>query len=531
MLFHVPLDAPHKSFNKHWQHCVGSCHASFALRRDYTEQLARIHDELGIQRVRFHGIFCDDMHTLHRFSDFLPLPGGKKLFEQSFRYCGIAYDNVIHAGMQPFVELSFMPKHLAKRQKKGLFYYKPIISMPKDDIAWEKYISDFVNYLIRRYGIEEIRTWFFEVWNEPDLRIAFFDGTQADYFHLYEITARAIKAVDGQLKVGGPATSGSKWVGEFVAFCEKNNVPVDFITTHQYAGDPLGGVHDNNSPKESKKEKTESVFSGINLFRLLSVFKGMEGKTFLEGLRKLMRDPSEEKNIPSDTFKTNAPIVKRQAKGLPVYYTEWNENAVFSAYTNDTRKVAAYDVKVALDIENDVDGSAIWGFSDMYEELHPFPEEFHGGFGLLSQHGIPKPVFYALKMLHIAGHERYELPGALDGEISMAAFYGDSEMQVLLTRQKMKNLELPKEPATVTIELPAAPKSLVLNRIDESHCNPLKLWEEMGSTLDLTPDEVEYIKEKTAMIDESIDYIYENGVLTFSADLGVNDVYFIRIIL
>jgi len=102
---------------------------------------------------------------------------------------------------------------------------------------------------------------------------------------------------------------------------------------------------------------------------------------------------------------------------------------------------------------------------------------------------------------------------------------------VLLTRQKMKNLDLPKEPVAVTIELPEAPKSLILNRIDETHCNPLKLWEDMGSTLDLTPDEVECIKEKTAMVDEPIDYTYENGLLTFSAALGVNDVYFIRIIL
>ena len=532
MQFTIPANTPRKPFNKHWQHCVGSGHAAFALRRDYTEQLTRIHTELGIQRVRFHGIFCDDMHTLHRLSDLLPLPGAKKLSEQSFRYCGLAYDNVRRAGMQPFVELGFMPKHLAKRQKKGMFFYKPIVSMPKSDAAWAKYIGDFMRYLIRRYGLDEVRTWFFEVWNEPDLRIAFFDGTQADYFHLYEITARAIKAVDNQLMVGGPATSGSKWVSDFVAFCEKNSVPVDFITTHQYAGDPLGGVQDDTAPAAGQpKEKAESVFSGINLFRLLNVFKGMEGKTVLEGLRRLMRDPSEEKNIPNNTFKTNAPIVKRQAKGLPVYFTEWNESAVFSAYTNDTRKVAAYDVKTILDIENDVTGSSVWCFSDIFEELHPFPEEFHGGFGMLTQHGIPKPVFHALKMLHMAGGERYDLPGAMDGEISLAAFHSGSEMQVLLTRQKMKNLDLPKEEATVSIALPAAPKALVLNRIDETHCNPLKAWEEMGSTLDLTPAEVEDIKSKTAMNDEPIEYTYENGILTFSAALGVNDVYFTRITL
>ncbi|HBA64545.1 MAG TPA: hypothetical protein DCZ20_11870, partial [Lachnospiraceae bacterium] len=62
----------------------------------------------------------------------------------------------------------------------------------------------------------------------------------------------------------------------------------------------------------------------------------------------------------------NSAIVKKQAAGLPVFYAEWNENAIFSAYTNDTRKVAAYDIKAALDVENNLDGSSIWCFSDIF---------------------------------------------------------------------------------------------------------------------------------------------------------------------
>lgn len=65
-----------------------------------------------------------------------------------------------------------------------------------------------------------METWFFEVWNEPDLKTPFFDGTQEDYFRLYEITAKAVKAVDDKLKVGGPATSNSKWVAAFVDYCK-----------------------------------------------------------------------------------------------------------------------------------------------------------------------------------------------------------------------------------------------------------------------------------------------------------------------
>ena len=145
-------------------------------------------------------------------------------------------------GMKPFVELSFMPQHLAKEDVRGMFFYRPNICMPKDDQAWIDYIQSFVRFLIDRYGQEEVESWYFEVWNEPDLPVVFFHGTREDYFHLYEITARAIKEVDEKIRVGGPSTSGSKWVKSFVAFCKEHNVPVDFVTTHQYAGDPLGGV-------------------------------------------------------------------------------------------------------------------------------------------------------------------------------------------------------------------------------------------------------------------------------------------------
>lgn len=521
MEFEIKKSTPTKPYHRHWQFCVGSGHAGLAMRTDYCRQLRFIHDELGIRRVRFHGIFSDDMHTLHNMKDVLPLPGGKRFTEQSFRLCGLVYDNVLACGMQPFVELSFMPRLLAKKRTKGLFYYKPVISMPKSDTAWTNYIQDFVRFLLRRYGEQEVEGWFFEVWNEPDLRIAFFAGSQQDYFHLYEITARAIKTVHPKLKVGGPATSGSRWVADFVRFCKQRDVPVDFVSTHQYAGDPLGGVQEG--------EEVPSATSGLRLGRLLHPFKGMPDGTVLDALRRVMGDKSETEDVPDYVFARNAPIVKEQAAGLPVYYNEWNENATFSAHTNDTRKVAAYDVRTSLAVEDSVTGSAIWCFSDIFEELHPFPEEFHGGFGLLSQHGIPKPVFHAFKWLAGAGDARYVLPGALDGEISLAAFRAKDAIQLLLVRQKMKNLDLPKERARVTLELEREPKSVTVQRIDEHSGNPLKAWQEMGGPIDLTPAEMADITQKTAVRETEMPYTYKDGKLEILDELGVNDLSFIQI--
>lgn len=565
MEFKIEKDVKYIPHKRHWQFCVGSGHAKLALRTDYTKQLKFIHEELGIRRVRFHGIFDDDMNTIADLTLRFPLPGAERFTEQNFHSCGVAYDNVLEAGMKPFVELGFMPEKLAGGDTKGVFYYAPNITPPADYDKWAAYVRDFILFLQHRYGEEEIRTWFFEVWNEPDLQAPFFAGSRDEYFRLYEVTARAIKEVDPCLKVGGPATSGSKWVKAFVEYCRKNQVPVDFITTHQYAGDPLGGIEDQGEdeiPEMEDQEKEKSPEFGDQgeeaadaqageadsrdgkeeaapdredkmaefVTHIRKQLEETEEKTFLAGFRAVMPDKSELMDIPCDLLTRNSVKVKQQADGLPVYYTEWNANAIFSAYTNDTRKVAAYQVKTILDTMDRIDGSSIWCFSDIFEELHPFGEEFHGGFGLLTVDGVPKPAFYGLKMLTMAGDERMDLgEDATAGEIGIAGFRKAEELQVLLFRQKMRNLELPGEHVKVEICSDRMPEKVLAYRIDEEHCNPLKLWEQEGRPIDLNRSEIERLKEESSMKEEEWEYRYAEGVITVEAQLGVNDLYFFRI--
>ena len=526
----IRRDAPVVAHKKHWQFCVGSGHAVLALRADYARQLKFIHDTLGIQRVRFHGILDDDMRTFTDLSAQMPVPGAEQFTEYNFNACGAAYDNVLAAGMKPFVELSYMPGRLALREEgrpvEGFFFYRPKIVPPKDDAAWVDYIQAFMRYLIHRYGVEEIRTWFFEVWNEPDLPGAFFNGTREEYFHLYALTARAIKAVDAGIPVGGPATSNSKWVKSFLAFCRQNDVPVDFVTTHQYAGDPLGGVEDQGDMEAENPGGDWSQSAEQQRARLATA----EEKTFLAGLRALMPDKSETMDLPNDLFIKNARTVRAQAGDMPLYYTEWNENAIFSAWTNDTRKVAAYDVKMALELGDAMDGSSIWCFSDIFEELHPFAQEFHGGFGMLTQQGIPKPVYYAMKMLADAGDERIDLgPDVTSGEFGIAAFRKGGDVQVLLFRQRMKNEALPRERVRVALELDGRPTDLTLRRVDEDHGNPLSIWQRMGSPVSLNRAEVERIRRESEVAEEAWPFACEDGRVTFEAELGVNDVWFFTV--
>ena len=103
--------------------------------------------------------------------------------------------------MRPFVELSFMPTALASGAKT-VFHYRGNVTPPRDYKQWSTLIRTLVAHWVGRYGVQEVSEWFFEVWNEPNLK-AFWTGTQKDYFKLYRVTADAIKTVDSHSRSAG----------------------------------------------------------------------------------------------------------------------------------------------------------------------------------------------------------------------------------------------------------------------------------------------------------------------------------------
>lgn len=507
----IDKNTPTKEFRHHWKFCVGSAHATYALRHDYTVQLAKVREELGIERVRFHGIFGDDMHTLTRTTDILPIPFGRSYVERTFRQCAAAYDNILSAGMKPFVELSFMPKKLAMFGfAKGFFFYKPIVSLPRCMKKWQEYIGEFVRFLIDRYGKEEVESWFFEVWNEPDLPVIFFDGTQKDYFKLYAATARAIKAVDNKIRVGGPATSGNKWVEEFIAYCSAEGVPVDFISTHQYAGDPLGGVEDDG----------KGVSLKIDMLAALRGKGTLDRSSILGLYRAFMGVGDAPKTLRRDTFIDSAQRVKKLVGELPLYYTEWNMCANFSAPCNDTSMQAAYDLHVILNSDDSIDGSSIWCFSDLFEEFHQFPEEFHGGFGLMTQSGIKKPAYHALRFLNEAGGTAYEIPHG--DSVDAAVFKKENETHIILS---MLDFDAKDGREQINISLESdEPSAVTVSKIDADHANPLRVWERMGRPQVPNRSQLSEIEEESAPREEALPFEYRDGRILLNTDIGANEI-------
>ena len=509
--FEVHDSTPRKATNKHWQFCVGSGQAKLALRADYGRHLKFIHDELGIRRVRFHGIFDDSMQACMGVSDFMPLPGASNFTDIAFNQIGAAYDNVLAAGMQPWVELSFMPSRLAKKKQTVTVNANGCAVMPRDDEEWKDFIRKFIRYLLDRYGKDEVSQWFFEVWNEPNMS-SFFKGTKQDYFHLYEITAAAIKEVDPDLKVGGPATAEGAWITEFIQFCEGKKLPLDFISTHNYPGDGIGDIF-------LGKIIAEAVVGGMK-----RMHEKKKGDT-LTGLRALMVDKTEVTEYPKGQMYDKARQVHEEVAGrYPIYFTEWNANALLTSESNETRKSACFQVKSVSEMDAFMEGSSVWCFSDAMDEFMLLPDEFPGGWGFVTQSCIPRPQFWAMKLLSQTGGRKYDLQRT-NAEVELDVYESDRDKHLFVYRQRMKNVQEPAQQYEVKLELPRKPEKVTLYKIDEDNCNPYRIFKEIGSPKHLTPAQVQLIKDKSALVPYEADFSWEGGWLYVKAEIGVNDVH------
>jgi len=423
--FRCDLSAVATPLPHFWEHTVGSERAVIALRADWQDQLRRCRQELGFRHVRFHGLLCDDMGTLVTYA---------KRSIYSFFNTDRIWDYLLSLGMRPFVELSYMPEVLASGNST-VFHYKGNITPPKSYEDWATLIRKLVAHWVDQYGSEEVRLWFFEVWNEPNLK-EFWTGSQADYFKLYRHTVEAIKSVDAQLRVGGPATAKNGWITEFVDFCEKNGLPADFVSTHHYPTDALG----------TEEQDTETQLA--------------------QSRRSLLRDWARE--------------TQRQARGRPVYYTEWNSSSNPRDPRHDEPYAAAFAAKTVMEMNGLLECYSFWTFSDIFEENY-FPSvPFHGGFGLLNLHGIPKPTYRAFELLHRLGDECLPVEGT-HPTVDTWVVRSPTGVTVLLT-----NHALPRHPIETThvhIQLGGAPRPLAASaeRIDEEHANAKRLWQEMGA--------------------------------------------------
>lgn len=522
----VPLNS-HKQANKislesetaieivhTWKKLMTVGKAKEVLFADVQKHMGHLQKEIGFQYVRFHGIFDDEMMIY----------GENELGEVNlnFAYSDSLFDFLLASGLKPFLELSFLPSQLAGENCDTVFYKKSFVGSPKDLGKWNQMIHQFIMHYIRRYGIHEVRQWYFEVWNEPEIHI-FWPDTYEDYCELFISTYQTIKSLDHELRVGGPGILSitlmqSDWLTRFMQDVYKRQANPDFISFHSY---PYDNVLKLSNVIEIDYDQYPNVFQSIKL--------SADTDYLLQVITKL-------KETVSAAAGGNTP---------ELHMTEWNATGSHRDLVNDTCFKAAYIVKNVLENMDGLHSFGYWTATDLLEEFKMSSELFHGGLGLMTYNGIPKPAFHAFKLLAKLGRK------FIDRGNGYYITESDKGIQVLMYSyvhidslyrkgdasfiSRTNRYDVFEDGGAIELTLTLKdlyPGSYTFRRhtINRQSGSAYDLWVKMGAPRHLDADTVEYLKQASCpqLTYEQVEII--SGTYTLVSMLSPHEVQLVELI-
>ncbi len=440
----IDTSAATTPFPHFWEQMFGSGRAVLSMRESYRADLKRVQQITGFQYIRFHAILDDEIGVYDVDAQGRPV--------YNFSYVDQIYDGLLEQGIKPFVELSFMPRKLAKNLTPHPFWYKPLPSPPNDRAKWGALVEAFTRHLLDRYGSAEVEQWYFEVWNEPN--IDFWDGVpkQETYFAFYDEAAKAVKRADANLRVGGPATAQAAWVDAFIAHCTARHVPFDFVSTHVYGNEDPVNVFGHAMPIARKDMVARSA-----------------KKVF-------------------DQVKASA------APETPIIWSEYNATYMTQQEVTDSAFMGPWLANNIRECDGLTAMMSYWSFSDVFEEQGVVKTPFYGGYGLIAERGIPKAAFHAFQLLHELGDRRL----AATSENALLTERADGEAVIALW-----NYAEPHEAVgakTFRLDVKGNRFSSYRMRfVDAEHGSGLRAWQEAGSPVSPTIQQIAHIKAQAVL--------------------------------
>jgi xylan 1,4-beta-xylosidase len=400
-------------------------------------------------------------------------------------------DTYLKAGAKPFVEIGFMPQALSTHPEPYTPVWKPggnsaqyFIGWtypPKDYAKWGELINQWVKHAVAKYGRAEVETWYWEVWNEPD--IGYWHGTPEEYDKLYDYTADAVKRALPTAKIGGPATTGpsvehgSVFLRQFLEHCSKGQnaatgavgAPLDFITYH--AKGQTSVVE--GKARMGVAKNINDTLQGFQIVRSFPKFRGL-------------------------------PIVISESDpegcaACSVRYYPQNDYRNGTHYASYEAVMMKSMFELADREKTNIAGMLTWAFEF---ENQPYFE----GFRTLATNGIDKPVvnFYRMAGLMHGNRVSVESSGRQplatmtaqsvhgDPDVDALAVRSDHEISVLVWNYHDEDVATPDAGVQLQIAgIPGAAKRVLVRhyRIDETHSNAWTAWKNMGSPQQPTPEQ------------------------------------------
>lgn len=339
------------------------------LNSDIRKMLKDLQTQVGYKYIKFHGILSDDMMVVSR-------TGGKLAFH--YTLVDQVIDFLLSIGLKPLIQYSFMPGELAADPNKTLGYSPFITSPPREMSEWELLIEDFTKHLLERYGISEVTTWLFTVWNEPMTSKSMFGfGDDTLFFRFYKHTFHSVKKVCSDICFGSPSLlymenlGNDSWIRAFISYAKKHDCMPEFINCHYYA-DVIPPTPDHNY--YIGRAATSTFPKRTDDFSL-----------WIGSMRKV--------------------LASLNVNELPIYMTEWNFTFSHRNLINDTCFKSCYIMKNLLKNYDRLSSFGYWSLTDLIEE-NALPDTlFHGGLGIYTINGLRKNVFYSFYFANMLGDE------------------------------------------------------------------------------------------------------------------------------
>jgi xylan 1,4-beta-xylosidase len=401
------------------------------------------------------------------------------------------FDTYLQAGAKPFVEIGFMPKALSSKPEP----YQPTWipgdrnpnysigwSYPPNDYSkWGELVHQWVLHVVQKYGRAEVATWYWEVWNEPD--ISYWHGTPEEYDKLYDYAADGLKRALPDAKVGGPASTGpsGKKAGEFLqqflehcssgknAATGKTGAPLDFITYHAKGRPTVSEGH----VRMGINKNADDVNSG---FRIVAAFPK---------LRSLPIVLSE--SDPEGCAACSARVYPQNA---------YRNGSLYASYTATMMKNI---FELAESAKTNIAGMQTWAFE--FEN-----QPYFDGFRTLATNGIDKPVLNFFRMAGLMSGDRVKAESSrgtsaqtmiaegVRATSDVDAFAVRSEREISVLAWNYHDDDLPAQSEHVQLTVNGTPNNVARvlmrhYRIDDTHSNAWTAWKKMGSPQSPSPEQ------------------------------------------
>lgn len=412
---------------------------------------------------------------------------GKPVYD--WRIIDRIFDTYMERKMKPLVQIGFMPKALSSKPEPYQHNWaagvqgRPLFTgwayPPTDYAKWRELVYQWARHTVERYGVNEVETWYWEVWNEPD--IGYWQGTPEEFQKLYDFAADGVKRALPDARVGGPEVTGpngartQQILREFIEHCLRgtNNAtgqrgaPLDFVTFHAKGAPRVVDGH----VRMGISNQLKAISNG---FQIVGSYPELRNVPIIIG-------ESDPEGCAACSIRTNPENAYRNG-------------TMYSSYT-------AAQIGRTFELADlhkvNLLGAVTWAFE--FEGQPPF-----AGFRDLATNGIDKPVLNVFRMLGKMRGDRIAVTSTSAADLETirdSGVRGEPDVYALATRSErsMEILvwnyhddDLPVPPATIALSvdgLSGRSATVTEYRVDDRHSNAYEVWKTMGSPQSLTSEQ------------------------------------------